>query len=62
MDLANMRTKVSRVAFVIGLALMFLSTCMATAPFELLAAVGISGSVLALVSMWWTGWLDEEDW
>lgn len=58
MGLVDMRTKVSRVAFVVGLALMFLSTCMVTAPFELLAAVGISGSVLALVSMWWTGWGD----
>lgn len=62
MGLVDMRTKASRVAFVIGLALMFLATCMTTAPFELLAAVGISGSLLALVSMWWTGWLDEEDW
>lgn len=51
-------TKVSRITFVAGLTLMALCCAMADAPMWQVAATGISGSVLALGSMWWTGWGD----
>lgn len=51
-------TKLSRVTFIAGLSLMALCYCMEDAPFEAIAATGITGSLLALGSMWWTGWGD----
>lgn len=58
LDWAMVRTKLSRVTFIAGIALMLLCYCMEEAPFEWIAATGITGSVLALGSMWWTGWGD----
>ena len=54
-------TKLSRVTFIAGLALMALCCFLEDAPFEWIAATGITGSVLALGSMWWTGWMDSWD-
>ena len=51
-------TKLSRITFIAGLSLMALCYCMEDAPFEAIAATGITGSLLALGSMWWTGWGD----
>ena len=51
-------TKLSRVTFVAVLSLMALCYCLEDAPFEAIAAIGITGSLLALGSMWWTGWGD----
>ena len=58
LDWAAIRTKLSRVTFVAGLSLMGLSFCLEDAPFEWIAVTGITGSLLALGSMWWTGWMD----
>lgn len=58
LDTVALRTKVSRITFVAGLSLMALCCAMADAPMWQVAATGISGSVLALGSMWWTGWGD----
>lgn len=55
---AAIRTKLSRITFIAGLSLMGLSFCLEDAPFEAIAATGITGSLLALISMWWTGWGD----
>ena len=61
-DRGNIRegclTKLSRVTFVAGLSLMALCYCLEDAPFEWIAVTGITGSLLALGSMWWTGWGD----
>ena len=61
-DRGNIRedflTKLSRVTFIAGLSLMLLCYCLEDAPFEWIAVTGITGSVLALGSMWWTGWGD----
>lgn len=57
-DWASIRTKLSRVTFIAGLALMLLCCCLEDAPFEWIAVTGITGSLLALGSMWWTGWGD----
>ena len=51
-------TKLSRVTFIAGLSLMVLCYCMEDAPFTRIAVAGITGSLLALGSMWWTGWGD----
>lgn len=51
-------TKLSRITFIAGLSLMAFSFCLEDAPFEWIAVTGIAGSVLALGSMWWTGWGD----
>lgn len=51
-------TKLSRVTFIAGLSLMALCYCMEDAPFGWIAVTGITGSLLALGSMWWTGWGD----
>lgn len=57
-DWAAIRTKLSRVTFIAGLALMLLCFCLEDAPFEWIVVTGIAGSLLALGSMWWTGWGD----
>ena len=57
-DRKAIQTKLSRVTFIAGLALMGLSFCLEDAPFEWIAVTGITGSLLALGSMWWTGWGD----
>lgn len=61
-DRGNIRegflTKLSRITFIAGLSLMALCYCMEEAPFEWIAVTGITGSLLALGSMWWTGWGD----
>ena len=61
-DRGNIRegflTKLSRATFITGLALMLLCYCLEDAPFEWIAVTGIAGSLLALGSMWWTGWID----
>ena len=61
-DRGNIRegflTKLSRVTFITGLSLMALCCCLEDAPFEWIAVTGITGSLLALGSMWWTGWGD----
>ena len=54
----TLRTNLARVTFVAGLSLMAFSFCLEDAPFEWIAVTGIAGSVLALGSMWWTGWGD----
>ena len=51
-------TKLSRITFIAGLSLMALCYCMEDAPFTRIAVTGITGSLLALGSMWWTGWGD----
>ena len=53
-----LRTKLARITFVAGLTLMALCCSMADAPMWAIAAAGISGSVLALGSIRWTGWGD----
>ena len=58
LDWAAIRTKLSRVTFIAGLSIMALCYCMEDAPFTRIAVIGITGSVLALSSMWWTGWGD----
>ena len=58
-DWAAIRTKLSRITFIAGLSLMGLSFCLEDAPFEWIAVTGITGSLLALGSMWWTGWGDQ---
>lgn len=40
---------------------MALCCSMADAPMWQVAATGISGSVLVLGSMWWTGWMDTDN-
>ena len=57
-DRKAIQTKLSRVTFIAGLALMLLCYCMEDAPFEWIAVIGITGSLMALGSMWWTGWGD----
>ena len=57
-DWAAIRTKLSRITFIAGLSLMALCYCMEDAPFTRIAVTGITGSLLALGSMWWTGWGD----
>ena len=57
-DWAAIQTKLSRVTFIAGLSLMALCFCLEDAPFEWIAVTGITGSLLALGSMWWTGWGD----
>lgn len=54
----TLRTNLARVTFVAGLSLMALCCCLEDAPMWMIAATGITGSVLALGSMWWTGWGD----
>ena len=58
LDMAAMRIKLSRLTFVAGLTLMALCCCLEDAPMWMIAATGSTGSVLALGSMWWTGWGD----
>ena len=58
-DWAAIRTKLSRVMFIAGLSLMLLCCCLEDATFEWIAVTGIAGSLLALGSMWWTGWGDR---
>ena len=53
-----LQTKVSRITFVAGLSLMALCCCVEDAPMWTIAVTGSVGSVLALGSMWWTGWGD----
>ena len=53
-------TKLSRITFVTGLTLMALCYCLEDAPMWMIAATGITGSLLALGSMWWTGWMDTD--
>ena len=60
LDMAAMRTKLSRVTFVAGLSLMALCCCMAEASMGAIAVTGVSGSVLALGSLGWTGWIDTD--
>ena len=54
----TLQTKLSRVTFVVGLSLMALCCCMAEASMGAITVTGVTGSVLALGSMWWTGWGD----
>jgi hypothetical protein len=51
-------TKLSRITFVAGLSLMAICYCLEDAPFKWIAVTGITGSLLALGSIWWTGWGD----
>ena len=57
-DWTALRTKISRAAFVSGLALMALTCCMVDVALATMAATGIAGAALTLVSMRWTGWGD----
>ena len=53
------RTKISRAAFIAGLALMGLMCCSTDAvPLRHMVITGIAGAVLTLTSMRWTGWGD----